>query len=160
MNNFFTGLTVPAEFSALVYDQSVTIDNTQLPYYSIPPAKGKTVTVADCAKAPTATDDYTVSELNFLDMLGLILRDATGAMFVSSKARDAFYAHGFFSGATPSRNDQIRSALQLFSEYTIPARMAWLDAAGRISDSIEPQLRREQELAEMRRFALEIRSLL
>lgn len=168
MENFFTGEKVSSDFIMLVYNQSVSIDDTQLPYYAyapeIPPVRpGAPIAVPGCAPIPTGTDDTTKNELVFLDMMGLLLRDSKGAQYISPKAK-VLYTSGLYNPdaleklTPPARDALLKSALQLFSEYTIPGRIAWLQAAGQVSTAIQPRTALDHEILDMQQTILSLRS--
>lgn len=171
MQNFFTGNNIGTAFSGLTYNQDVTVDRTQLPFYAPPtPANtDKTRPIAGCAPAPAPTDDATRSELQFLDTMGLLLRDPAGAVYIHPGADKAFYKSGLFapdlrtklSGKSATeRNALLIEALRLVSEYTLPARIAWLEGIGVLSPSIYPQVQRAKEIEEMETLKTFILNLL
>lgn len=179
MQNFLTKNPVPESLARLIYDQDVRIEPTEMAYYAYKqflgsPAEedGDKVNGKYFAKIDIEREAFprlVLTELEFLDRLGLVVRDPSGTIFVSPYTM-LFYRGGnaalfgkdlnlrLSTLSPPERATFFTPILQLLSEYTLPGRVQWLQAVrGQLPDSLYLVERYEREIIEMQSAIKKIR---
>jgi hypothetical protein len=176
MKNFLTGGGVPRALTRLAYTTPVTVDASQLPYHAILALRGsaterpETITIQECARITDDGTDTMAMELRFLDLMGLLIRDADGTLY-ASPLTSMFYrgdAVGAMFGMDlnvrmsalmpEKRTEFLRPLLNLMANYTLPGRMAWLRDVKAPADRVQLRTRLDQELQEMGAIIQQIRA--
>jgi len=163
MRNIFTGGDVADSFRDISYNVSLTVADDQQTYYVVKsgdtswtPTTDSTPVNVSCGLPPSGADE----ELQFLDSLGLIVRDATGQLHVQEFAREFYKAGGLFVNPTkPDQSTVVNPLIALFGNHILPGRLFWLQTVGSLPDTIHPRTQQIQELLEMREFINLLRTL-